>query len=177
MKALGIDLGTLQIKQEKVGENTYYHNKTIFDINLLFKKVKMEIKNQTHYQGGQLMTSRSSVIANGELRSTSAIVWDNNQYDIQVDGEPRPGLEAPVTFSGTLLYFVEPRGISEVFSESSGVFMPVELVKQGVYRVTDPETNRDMIRTYQGGKQVKVKIKHPLLSISLSRIDPASAGS
>ena len=172
VKALGAKLGSMHISSKTQGENVYYQTQTLFNVNLVFKKVKMEVVNKVHYKAGQLLAATNKVTVNGELHSQSKIEWNGNKYMIHIDGKEKPSLQSPINFSGSMLYFNEPTGMSKAFSESSGQYMKVKLLKTGKYQVTDPINDRNMIYFYENGAQTKVQIKHPLVTISLIRQDP-----
>ena len=43
MTALGAEIGSLQCFRQIQGDDTYYHNKTLLEVNLIFKKIRMEV--------------------------------------------------------------------------------------------------------------------------------------
>lgn len=176
MKALGMNIGTLQTSMKTMGEEIHYYSSTILNINLVFKKVKMEVENTTRYRGGKLISTTSQVIVNGDLHSSSSIEWKNGQYLVTVDGESKPSLKAPINYSGTLFYYQEPKGISQVLSESSGVFMSLKSLGEGKYHAVDPKNERDMIYYYEKGVQTKIAIKHPLVTVYMIRKLPFAEG-
>lgn len=167
MEALGADIGTVSTTRNQVGDDIYYHSKSLFEVDLLFKTIRMEVNGYVHYQGDKMIEVTNKVTLNGEPRSHASTVWKDGKYIIQVDGETKPNLATPIAYSGSLLYHREPQGIKEAFSESSGIFMPVTLLARGKYQVVDPNNNRKMIHYYEKGVQTKVEIKHPVLTISL----------
>lgn len=171
MTALGADIGTVSTTRNTVGDDTYYHSKSLFEVNLLFKKIRMEIDNYAHYHAGKLMKVTNHVTVNGETRNSSKIIWQDGKYAIEIDGESKPSLSSPILYSGTILYHKEPIGIQKAFSESSGIYMPVKLLAKGKYQITDPNNNRKMIHYYEDGVQTKVEIKHPLLTLSMTLTD------
>ena len=171
MKALGSNIGSLTSTMEKVGEDYYYRNATVLEVNLIFKKIHMLVKNESHYRNGKLLRAENRVVVNDELHSSSKIEWQGQAYHIVINEETQPPMAEPINWSGSLFYYWEPVGISQVFSESSGVYMPVVSLGEGKYKVTDPKNDRDMIRHYENGRQVKVEMKHTLLTIYLIRTD------
>ena len=172
MKALGINIGKLHTTMKVEGKDTWYENNTLLEVHLIFKRIQMMVENHVHYYGGQLVKAQNLVMINGKLHSTSLIEWKGDHYSISIDEEDKDSLYTPVYFSGTLMYYREPVGMTQAFSESSGLFMPIIPLQKEVYQVTDPHNNREMIRYYKNGIHTKTKITHPLLTISLIRIHP-----
>ena len=167
MKALGRKIGTATVSTQIEGEHIYYHSKSVLKVNLLVKKIHMEINNKTHYLGGKLQSSDVRVFVNGKLHTSSLIKWLGKKYLIRIDEEEKSPIDTSVRFSGTLLYFQEPLGITEAFSESSGLFMPIKNLGKGNYEVTDPRNERKMGYVYQNGLLTQLNIRHPLLTISM----------
>ncbi len=175
MKALGMEIGSVHTSSKKVGEDIYFQNTSLMEVDLLFKKIKMEIVGKAHYRSGQLISSSSRVIANGELHNSASIEWQGNQYAVKIDGELKPALKSPIYYSGTVLYYQEPLGKNRALSESSGVEMVITPLGGGKYQVIDPVNDRKMVHFYENGVQTQVQIKHPILTVSLIRQDLSGA--
>ena len=167
MKALGANIGSMNMTRQEADRNVYYSTETLFNVNLVLKKVRMKVINKTHYRDGQLISSSNVITVNGELHSSSKTEWKGGKYHIVVDEEVKPSVKSPIRFSGSLLYFTEPTNIKNAFSESSGVFMNIKSLKGGKYEVVDPNNNRKMVYHYQNGVGQKVQIKHPLLTVNI----------
>lgn len=173
MMALGSSIGTADISRHEDGNAVHYYNHTQVTVNLLVKKIHMEVKNEAHYHGGQLTFAQNIVHINGELHSSSHIQWQGHEYRILINDEPQEPHKGPITFSGSLLYFQEPIGRTEAFAESSGAIMTiVPLEEEGAYRITDPLNERDMVRRYENGTLVYTKLKHPLVNMHMYLKDP-----
>jgi hypothetical protein len=177
MEALGSEIGSLNITKKTAGEITQYQHKTLIEVDLFVKKISVLLQNDMQYRSGQLMTVKSQATVNGKPHSSSLIEWKNGAYSIQVDGETKPSWKSPIRFSGTLLYFQEPVGIKEAFSEASAVFMQIKPLGKSSYQLVDPENGRKMLHYYENGTQTKVEIKHPVVTLTLTRQDPVSHAS
>ena len=165
IRALGRTIGSMEVSRQEQGAVTHYRTLSTLRVNLLVKKIHLEAENVTRYQQGQFVRARNQVLVNDELETSSQIEWQGDHYQIEIDGEPQPELAEPVYFSGSRLYFTEPKQKSRAFSESSGLFMSIEPEKPGCYRVTDPRNGRDMLYFYAHGRISEVQIKHPLLTV------------
>lgn len=175
MKALGSKIGSMNYYRQTKGEDVYYRTTSLLEVNLLVKRVKMEVENQIHYHAGQFISAHSQVVVNGEQNSSSLIEWTGDHYTVQIDDGEKKTLKSPVYYSGSRLYFDEPKGVQQAFSEASGIFMVVKPLGSGAYQVTDPHNNRSMVYYYENGVQTKVSIKHPLLTVYLIRDDLGGA--
>lgn len=175
IKALGTEIGSATVSKHISGDTTYYLTQSLLEVNLLIKKIRMEVINRTNYYGGQLISSEAHVVVNGEIHTSSSVVWQDPKYLIRINGEEKVPINFPVVYSGTLLYFHEPSDIQQAFSETSGLFMRVEKEKEGQYTVTDLNNNRDMLHQYEDGVLTNIKIKHPLLTVSINLIEPIRA--
>lgn len=169
IRAIGTDIGSVYATKQVYGKDTYYLTKSHFYVNLLVRKIDMTGENKTHYRDGKLIEAVNKVVVNGEVRSSSTIKWDGKQYTVKVDGEPLDPLLSPIYFSGSLLYHEEPLGKNKAFSESSGVTMRVSSKGNQEYQVVDPQNGRKMIYAYKKGELARVEIKHPILTVYMSR--------
>ncbi|MEM7369500.1 MAG: DUF6134 family protein [Bacteroidota bacterium] len=172
IKALGTEIGSATVSKHISGDTTYYLTQSLLEVNLLIKKIRMEVTNRTNYYEGQLISSEATVVVNGKVHTSSSVVWQDPDYLVRIDNDPKEPINFPVVYSGTLLYFQEPQGIKEAFSETSGLFMRVEQEKEGQYTVTDLKNDRDMLHFYEEGVLTNIKIKHPLLTVSINLIKP-----
>lgn len=171
IKALGSKIGSMNSSRQTIGQDVYYHNNALLEVNLLIKKIRMTAESKTHYRAGQLISSRNEVVVNGEVHSTTTIEWQGNNYRMQVNDSVYTPLTSPVFFSGSVLYYKEPVNIRQAFSESSGLYMDIKPQGGSVYQVVDPRNNRDMIHYYKNGVQTQISIKHPLLTLHMIRED------
>ncbi|MEZ4826068.1 MAG: DUF6134 family protein [Bacteroidia bacterium] len=175
MKALGKKIGELHYTRQVSGEDVYFSNVGFLEVNLLVKKVRMDIENRIHYHAGQFISANNKAIVNGEVHNSSRIEWNGKSYTMQIDGGEKKTISSPIFYSGSRLYFEEPRGIEKAFSEASGIYMSVKPLGAGAYEVTDPQTERSMVYYYENGVQTKVSMKHPLLTVYLVRADAGGA--
>ena len=165
ISALGKKIGSSTVSSYVEGEDIHYLTKSLLEVNLLIKKIRMKVENNTCYRAGKLHKSEVKVIVNGDLHTSSLIKWMGRQYSILVDGKTLKPEDKSISYSGSLLYFKEPKNIRRAFSESSGIYMPVKELKKGQYQVTDPHNDRDTIHYYENGQLVKLVVKHPLVNV------------
>ncbi|MEO1451994.1 MAG: DUF6134 family protein [Bacteroidota bacterium] len=171
ISALGKGIGTMQISRTDSGTKRMYHTISKMEVNLLFKEIRISIENRTWYEGNQMIKATNKVIANGKVNSTSLIEWVGNQYVITVDGETKDPIKSPVYHSGSMLYFAQPTGVSQSFAESSGLFMELDDLGEGLYQATDPHNGRHITYAYEGGKVNEVQIKHRLLTVKMREVE------
>lgn len=165
--ALGTQIGTMGISRTDSADYIVYKTESEMHFNLVLKQIHISIVNRTLYHKGMLIRATNHAMVNGKLNSSSLIEWQGNQYQLLVDGETKPPVAEPVHHSGSLLYFDEPTGIKETFTESSGLFMPFKKLEAQTYQAEDPHNGRDITYQYAEGRISEVRIKHRVLTIKM----------
>ena len=81
-----------------------------------------------------------------------------------IDGESKVWGQ-PITATVGSLYYTEPEGLTEIFSERHGKFLEIEKESEGRYRLKKPD---DRFNTYQyeNGVCTKVEVDNMLTSFS-----------
>jgi hypothetical protein len=149
-------------------------NQTIYDvITTLSVKVllKQDISYSSHsvYQNGILLAANAKSFLNNKLHHKCTTTWKVNKYEIRRD-EDKHTLNRQVTYSGAQLYFKEPVGISNVYSEMSGHDNTMVRTGDHNYTLTDGKTRKKNKYMYKGGMLDHAFINHSLLDFEVQRV-------
>jgi len=136
-----------------------------FDVHL-FITVHVKYDMNCNYENGKLVESSVMTYKDGDLHSSSKGQADNGSYKTIEDGEESTHKGA-ISYSGGMLYFNEPQGINNVFSEIHATEKPIKMISKGHYMISDPETGHTNQYLYQDGVLQKAIIDHSLFSFSM----------
>lgn len=84
------------------------------------------------------------------------ITYENGKHYFAENGVKTP-VAKPVTFTTTLLFFKEPKGVSEIYVERLNIFVPIYKEEEGLYKTTID--GGDNYYRYKNGVLVEFRLK------------------
>ncbi len=100
-------------------------------VNALFVKKTSEMDYDIMYRNGQLFSSYVKNVKDG-VTEISDVLWQGTQYLI-TKGAEMLHLSNPIDFSSIHLYWTEPKGKSDIFSERLGEYCHFTKTGEGEY--------------------------------------------
>ncbi len=155
---------SLSVAGKDIGKLKVFELKKINDITV--QKVESEFKflfqtgkfvNESSFSKGRLLEARSIHSINGNVKEiTNTKLLPSNHYKVifsENNSEKKEIKSLQKNIHGTLtgLFYSEPVGSQEVYSERFGVFCPVKLIAAGSYEVRMPDGKRN-VYTYEKGE-------------------------
>jgi hypothetical protein len=159
-RALGIHAGDMEITKRVSGNLEYYTITSKNSINYVLGRIDVEHKTSVIYKDGVLQESFLRTDKNGEVEQFCSVSYDGQTYKIQTEKE-KLSLASPITASVVTLYFKEPVGLTEIFSEAFGRMVPVTEIKPHKYSIKLPDGKKNTY-TYEKGILVEVEVPSPV---------------
>ena len=131
-----------------------------------FITVHVKYEMNCKYTDGNLVESSVETFKNEELHSSSKGNKTNGAYKTIEDGDESTH-EGEILYSGCMLYFKEPKGITHVFSEIHAIEKPVKEVNTNHFMITDPETGHTNQYFYRDGVLQKMIVGNALLTFTM----------
>jgi len=131
-----------------------------------FITVHVKYEMNCKYINGNLVDSSVETFKNEELHSSSKGKKTNGAYKTIEDGDESTH-EGDILYSGGMLYFKEPKGITHVFSEIHAIEKPVKEVNTNHFMLTDPETGHTNQYFYRDGVLQKMIVGNALLTFTM----------
>jgi hypothetical protein len=135
----------------------------------VFIKVDLKYKLNCTYKDDELLFSSVTTYVNGKIHTTSKTEKNGANYTIVRDGHESKFLQK-ITYSGALLYFKEPKGITTVYSEFHAIDKPIKALGNHEYQITNPKNGLLSEYTYQNGILVTTMNHHSLMPFTLTKI-------
>ena len=120
--------------------------------------------SEVFFEDGALVKSQVLDTFDGDVRGSALVEWTENKYLMIIDGEEMTW-ETPVLATVGSLYYAEPEGLTQVFSERFGRYLKIEKESEGKYRLTKPD-DRTNLYQYENGICTKVEVNNSLASFS-----------
>ncbi|MCX7743309.1 MAG: hypothetical protein N2167_01965 [Flavobacteriales bacterium] len=159
-RALGIHAGDMQITRKVIGNLEYYSITSKNSVNYVLGKIDVDHKTSVTYKDGVLQESFLRTDKNGEVDQFCSVSYDGNTYKIQTEKE-KLSYSKPITASVVTLYFKEPLGLTEIFSEVFGKMVPLSEIKPHTYSIKLPDGKKNTYK-YEKGIVVEVEVPSPV---------------
>ncbi|MDQ3395635.1 MAG: hypothetical protein M3512_16225 [Bacteroidota bacterium] len=132
-------------------------------------KVEMTYRFENIFSNGVLVKGTATNFVNNKKKSSTVIKWDGTKYTILVDDKEVPAPKRPIKNTLTSLYYSEPIGLTEVFSERFGEFCSINEVSPHRYELTMPNGKKNYY-TYKDNICLKVEVSHSLASFDFKLV-------
>lgn len=137
----GKNVGKLKAECTREPNNTFYIRLET-RIHLPFKDIVSLI--ETRYSGNELISSSSQKHINDNLKEKITVTRQQNTYHLVNTSEKvNRYFPAPIDFSVGKLYHFMPQGLTSIFSERLGAFIPIKETKKGVFELIQPDGKKN----------------------------------
>jgi hypothetical protein len=164
----GMNIGEFTVDQKKADEQLTIEAVTDVNVRMLFT-YRVKYIQQTCYKNGILWSSDVETLKNGKLNSSTRLERQAENYRLTKDGV-ETFIGGFITYSGSLLYFNEPKQISSIYNERNGERNTIKNIADHTYAIVDKKGNKTNIYEYQDGILLKAELIHSLATIHLKRI-------
>lgn len=148
--------GEINIIAKKQGKQLEYEMTSNVKVKMIFE-VTMEGKTTDIFKDGKLFSSNAKRVSSiGSENKETKLLWDGKKYNITKSNDDASIVSTPITYCLTDLYFKEPTGISQVFSEMQGTYLPLTNLQNHQFQLQVNDSKKD-VYTYANGKLVKVE--------------------
>lgn len=168
IQMLGVSIGEFSVTQTSKNGNVNIEAITDVKVNLLFS-YRIKYVQKTIYKQGILQSSHVETYKNGQLNSTIWLKREKGSY-LLISEKDTSVIHDLIEYSGSLIYFNEPKGIKKIYKERSAEMRPLEAVGEHTYIIKD-EKERELNRYfYENGILQSAKMRYTLGSLELNRI-------
>jgi len=137
----GKNVGKLKAECTKEANNTFYIRLET-RIHLPFKDIVSLI--EARYSGNELVSSSSQKHINDNLKEKITVTRQQNTYHLVNTSEKvNTYFPAPIDFSVGRLYHFMPQGLTTIFSERLGAFIPIKETKKDVFELIQPDGKKN----------------------------------
>ena len=168
VRVLGKDVGTLSVSEKINGSDLHIYAITDVEVKIIFTYRIRYVQNST-YRNGELLRSSLQTYKKGKVNSSTELIRQGNGYLLVEEGDTT-FVNTHIKYSGSLLYFHEPSGVSELYYEISGKKKPIAQTHSNTYQVVDPRNGRESIYEYKNGVLQRSAIEQKLATIYTERL-------
>lgn len=166
---LGTTIGEFAVTQTYNKENINIYAITEINVKLLFsfhiKYVQSSVYNQ-----GVLQSAHVESFKNGKLNSTMCMKYEKGSYKLIVDGDTTIINDA-ITYSGSLIYFNEPKTATRIFKERNAEMRQIALAGNHTYTIKDEKGKLLNKYFYEDGILQQATMRHALATVELKLVN------
>ncbi|WP_157624849.1 DUF6134 family protein [Sunxiuqinia dokdonensis] len=167
IRVLGMNVGEFAVTQELVDGDLSVEAVTDIEVKIIFT-YKVRYTQQSHYQNGNLSKYRVQTLKNGSINSDTQLKRMDEAYLLIKDGDSTL-VHENITYSGSLLYFNEPKQDSLMYNERNGEMKSIRATADNTYVITDRKGRRTNEYHYKDGILETAILEHPIATIYMER--------
>ncbi|MGV8093017.1 MAG: DUF6134 family protein [Mangrovibacterium sp.] len=167
IRVLGMNIGEFTVNQKTVDKDISIQAITDVEVKIIFT-YRVKYIQQSLYRQGSLWNSQVQTIKNGKVNSDIRLEKQGETYLLINDGDTTL-IHDNITYSGSLLYFNEPKQVSYLYKERTGEKKPVKRIADHTYVITNEKDSKTNEYEYKDGILVRAALIHPLAVIHLER--------
>jgi hypothetical protein len=154
----GAEIGWICLSKSEADNQSTIRLTSEVSVRLLFK-FTVKANEQAEFSNGKLVHSYIYRKMNGNVKADRHTRFTGNGYEVSdPSGKKELNLNY-VNYNMNCLYFQEPVGIAQVYSDNFQQFVPIEKKPEGYYIVKLPDGNSNQYY-YKNGVCVAVHVNH-----------------
>lgn len=147
-------IGSMDINRIQNGNSVRYDIKNDVEFTLLFSFTSVYWLSET-FENGLLQKGDSHNLFNGRKQKYTNVERVDGKYYVSEDGVRSYITSKDVSYTVSNLYFTEPVGITEVFSQWFGKYLTMKKIGDHFYEMTSP----DGVNTYKYKDGICTEVK------------------
>lgn len=164
----GINIGEFTVDQKMVDNDITVEAIADVNVRMIFT-YQVKYTQQSFYKHGILRSSHVETWKNGKINSNTRLERQAENYLLTIDGDASL-INEPITYSGSLLYFMEPALVDCIYNERNGEKNRIKSLDDHTYAIVDKNGNKTNTYEYQEGVLIRAELIHTLATIHLKRI-------
>lgn len=164
----GKEIGKISAQKKELNAKTTYTVKSKASFRVVFKYVRETITNVICI-GGKLESSESKQIMNDDLKDYRITKWQDSKYACRKNQEQEKfNIKEQIEFCTSMLYFMEPKGLTHVFAEAYQELCPIKRIEPGIYELILPgeKTNHYV---YKRGQLEEIRVFRTIVDLVFRR--------
>lgn len=151
-------IGTVTAQEIKSGTNSIKDLRTLSSAKFFCVEVNLEMDLHTISENGVMQQGTAYKHANRGTEDVHALTkkTGSSSYTVQRNGQTTTLNNKVIRLCVVDLYFMEPKGVTSVFSNMYAQDVPIKPIGPGKYQLTTPN-DKTTTYTYQNGKLMTIE--------------------
>ncbi len=166
----GKSIGGINAKLDSNAGVQTYDIVSEVNFKVLWKKYNRKTKNFIRYKGNKILESYSGIYMNDVLEDTASMIMSKGQYNCFIQPDKNFIMkDIHIDYLAAMLYFQEPKKVTQVYSERFLKYCKLEAKGNGKYVIYLPN-GKENIYTYKNGKLIEVFVDRTWFNLRFKRI-------
>lgn len=168
----GNEIGTITAIRTEISGTYHYDIKSDVRFKVLWKKYHRTTNNELSHKENKIIKSFSSIRMNDALEDSAAMILQlDGKYEVYITPEREVNLDhLEVDFPAALLYFKEPEGKAEIYSERFLEHCPIKTKDEGKYILSLPN-GKENVYTYENGELTEVFVDRTWFNLRFMKVE------
>ncbi|MEM7551432.1 MAG: DUF6134 family protein [Bacteroidota bacterium] len=149
-------IGTINGKRQIDEDSISYLVESDVMVRFIWKYERSTISSAI-FKDDKLNWSRSKILVNDEVKENNSSFFEGKQYRCSTISGEKESIDMPINFTAIMMYFHEPIGLKEIYSESHLKYLNLEKIANNSYKLTLPNGDENHYH-YENGKLSKANI-------------------
>jgi hypothetical protein len=172
IRTLGMNVGEIKVHQKIIGDELFVEAISNVEVWIIFKIKAMYLQTSI-YKNGILIESSLKTYKNDAVNSETSLTEDGDGYILNKD-QILTQVDEKIEYSGSLLYFNEPKDVANMYLEISGEKAAIEALGDHEYSIMNPRSGKKNEYNYKNGVLQNAVIRHNVANVYLERIEKTS---
>jgi hypothetical protein len=161
----GDEVGWINLSKFDADNRSTINLASEITFHVLFK-FSVKANEKVEFMNGKMIHSYIYRKMNGSVKADKHTRYIGNGYEVEeASGKKELGIRN-VSYNVDCLYFKEPTGISQVYSDNFQQFVPIEKKPQGYYKIKFPDGNSSNYY-YKDGVCAAIHVDHTWYSADI----------
>ena len=164
--AMGVDVGTITVHEELRGEDLFIEAISEAEVRIIFE-FRVKYVQTSRYRNGIMQESLLKTYKRDKVNSITKLTINNTGYTLNKNGKESQ-IQDIIKYSGSSLWFHEPKEGIAMYFEISGEKAKVKLISAHKYSIKHPDNGNKNEYTFKKGMLDQAVINHRIANIYLS---------
>jgi len=161
----GNEIGWINLNKSEIGNRSIINLSSEVSVRMLFK-FTAKANERSEFMNGKLMNSYIFRKMNGNVKADKHTRFTGHGYEVEESSAKKELNINLVTYNMNCLYFQEPVGISQVYSDNFQQFVSIEKKPEGYYKIKFPDGNSNNYY-YKDGVCAAIHVDHTWYSADI----------
>jgi hypothetical protein len=168
IRVLGMNIGEFTVNQKTEDGDISVEAITDVEVKIIFT-YRVKYIQQSLYKDGNLWNSHVKTIKNGKVHSDIQLKKQGETYLLTSERDSVT-IHDSITYSGSLLYFNEPKQVSYLYKERNGEKNHIKCIAEHTYALMDGKNKKANEYEYKNGILNRAALIHPIATIYMERL-------
>jgi len=159
------NIGFINVEKRSTNETTTYIINSKINAKVVFNFIAIG-KEKSIYKSDTLIYSSVYRKLNSKVKLDQSLAYHSGKYILSNRNKKERLYFNVINRNLVTLYFFEPKGISEVYSDKYKTMLKIDTIGNGMYKIIFPDKSLNIYH-YEYGRCIMIEVEGPFFKVSL----------